>query len=116
MSTSGLQFPRSDGFGFIEAPRGALGHWIKIRRTSGKIENDQCIVASQCNAGPRDSADVPGPYEQSLQGHVLVDLKKPLEVLRTIHSFAPCIGCAVHILDADGEPLVQVDVNHVLAN
>jgi hydrogenase large subunit len=85
-------------------------------RTSGKIENYQCIVASQWNAGPRDSADVPGPYEQSLQGHVLADLKKPLEVLRTIHSFDPCIGCAVHILDADGEPLVQVDVNHVLAS
>ena len=108
--------PDKVGFGFTEAPRGALGHWIKINRTTGKIDNYQCIVASQWNAGPRDSNSVPGPYEQSLQGHVLADLKKPLEVLRTIHSFDPCIGCAVHILDPDGEPIVQLDVNHVLAS
>jgi hydrogenase large subunit len=67
---------------------------------------------SQWNAGARDSANVPGPYETALKGHVLVNLKQPLEVLRTIHSFAPCIGCAVHIRDPDGEPLVEVDINH----
>ncbi len=100
------------GFGFTEAPRGALGHWVKINGTTGKIDNYQCIVASQWNAGPRDSGGVAGPYETALKGHVLTDLKKPLEVLRTIHSFDPCIGCAVHIVDPNGEPLVQVNVNH----
>jgi hydrogenase large subunit len=104
--------PNTVGFGFTEAPRGALGHWIKINRTTGMIDNYQCVVASQWNAGPRDASNVPGPYETALNGHVLADLTKPLEVLRTIHSFDPCIGCAVHILDADGQPLIEVDINH----
>jgi hydrogenase large subunit len=106
------QWPVSVGFGFTEAPRGALGHWVKINRTTGKIDNYQCIVASQWNAGPRDAGNTEGPYERALVGHVLKDVTKPLEVLRTIHSFDPCIGCAVHIVDPDGNPLVQVDVNH----
>jgi hydrogenase large subunit len=100
------------GFGYTEAPRGALGHWIHIG-ADGMIANYQCVVASQWNAGPRDGNGITGPYEFALTGHVLADLKKPLEVLRTIHSFDPCIGCAVHILDPDGEPLVQVEVNHL---
>jgi hydrogenase large subunit len=104
--------PDKVGFGFTEAPRGALGHWVKINRTTGMIDNYQCIVASQWNAGPRDAANVPGPYETALKGHTLAKLNQPLEVLRTIHSFDPCIGCAVHILDADGQPLVEVDINH----
>lgn len=107
--------PDKVGFGFTEAPRGALGHWVKINRTTGMIDNYQCVVASQWNAGPRDGGGVAGPYEQALVGHDLADLSKPLEVLRTIHSFDPCIGCAVHILDADGKPLVQVDINHIAA-
>jgi hydrogenase large subunit len=101
------------GFGYTEAPRGALGHWIKIGG-DGMIANYQCVVASQWNAGPRDANGNVGPYELALKGHVLSDLKKPLEVLRTIHSFDPCIGCAVHILEPDGEPLVQVDINHAM--
>ena len=105
-------WPVKVGFGFTEAPRGALGHWVKINPTSGIIDNYQCVVASQWNAGPRDLTGAPGPYEEALQGHVLADLKRPLEVLRTIHSFDPCIGCAVHIVDPDGAPLVQIDVNH----
>lgn len=100
------------GFGYTEAPRGALGHWIHIG-ADGKIANYQCVVASQWNAGPRDGGGTAGPYEFALTGHVLANLQKPLEVLRTIHSFDPCIGCAVHILDPDGEPLVRVDVNHL---
>lgn len=106
------KLPDQVGFGFTEAPRGALGHWVKISRTTGMIENYQCIVASQWNAGPRDGANVPGPYETALKGHTLAKLDKPLEVLRTIHSFDPCIGCAVHILDAKGKPLIEVDINH----
>lgn len=105
-------WPVAVGFGFTEAPRGALGHWVKLNRTSGLIDNYQCVVASQWNAGPRDLDGTAGPYEEALRGHILTDLKKPLEVLRTIHSFDPCIGCAVHLLDPNGEPLVQVDVNH----
>lgn len=104
--------PNVVGFGFTEAPRGALGHWVKIDRTTGMISQYQCIVASQWNAGPRDGNNVPGPYETALKGHVLKDPTKPLEVLRTIHSFDPCIGCAVHILDAEGNPLVEVDIHH----
>jgi hydrogenase large subunit len=100
------------GFGYTEAPRGALGHWIQIG-ADGMISNYQCVVASQWNAGPRDGNGTAGPYEFALTGHVLADLKKPLEVLRTIHSFDPCIGCAVHILDPDGEPLVEIEVNHL---
>ncbi|GLI93442.1 nickel-dependent hydrogenase large subunit [Methylocystis echinoides] len=106
--------PDKVGFGFTEAPRGALGHWVKISRSTGMIENYQCIVASQWNAGPRDGASPPnpGPYETALMGHKLARLNQPLEVLRTIHSFDPCIGCAVHILDPEGKPLVEVDINH----
>jgi hydrogenase large subunit len=100
------------GFGYTEAPRGALGHWIQIG-ADGMISNYQCVVASQWNAGPRDGNGTVGPYEFALVGHKLADLKKPLEVLRTIHSFDPCIGCAVHILDPDGEPLVEIEVNHL---
>lgn len=100
------------GFGFTEAPRGALGHWIKIDPATSMIEKYECVVASQWNAGPRDVGGTPGPYEEALMGHVLADLNRPLEVLRTIHSFDPCIGCAVHILDPDGEPLSRVEVNH----
>jgi hydrogenase large subunit len=100
------------GFGFTEAPRGALGHWVKIDPATSMIEKYECVVASQWNAGPRDAGGTPGPYEEALTGHVLADLNRPLEVLRTIHSFDPCIGCAVHILDPDGEPLVKIAINH----
>lgn len=100
------------GVGFTEAPRGALGHWLTIE--NGKIKNYQCIVASQWNAGPRDANGVPGPYEKSLEGHTLADSKQPLEILRTIHSFDPCIGCAVHVTDANGEELIKVNVSTTL--
>ena len=69
-------------------------------------------IRDRWNAGPRDAKGIEGPYEHALVGHVLADVKKPLEVLRTIHSFDPCIGCAVHIVDSEGQPLVQVEVNH----
>lgn len=85
---------------------------MEINRTNGTIDNYQCIVASQWNAGPRDANGVEGPYERSLVGEKLADIAKPLEVLRTIHSFDPCIGCAVHIVDPDGKSLVEVDINH----
>ncbi len=103
-------FPKGEqmGFGFHEAPRGALSHWIVIR--DGKIANYQCVVPSTWNAGPRDDKDNPGPYEASLVGNPMADPELPLEVLRTIHSFDPCIACAVHMLDPAGREVTRVKV------
>jgi Ni,Fe-hydrogenase I large subunit len=94
------------GAGFHEAPRGALGHWVQIRR--GAIENYQCIVPSTWNAGPRDAKGQRGPYEEALVGTPMADPSKPLEILRTIHSFDPCIACGVHVVDARRREIVRV--------
>ena len=99
---------KAQGVGFMEAPRGGLAHWIVIE--DGKIANYQAVVPSTWNAGPRDSVGKPGPYEAALAGHKLHDPKQPLEILRTIHSFDPCIACAVHVTDPDGEELVNVKI------
>jgi hydrogenase large subunit len=101
-------FPKGiqQGFGFHEAPRGALSHWIVIQ--DGKIKNYQCVVPSTWNAGPRDDKDKAGPYEASLVGNPMAIPEQPLEVLRTIHSFDPCIACAVHMLDPEGKELFKV--------
>jgi hydrogenase large subunit len=96
------------GVGYMEAPRGALAHWIVIK--NGKIENYQAVVPSTWNAGPRDARGQPGPYEAALAGHKLHDPKQPIEILRTIHSFDPCIACAVHVTDPNGEELIKVKV------
>jgi len=97
------------GVGYMEAPRGALAHWIVIK--NGKIDNYQAVVPSTWNAGPRDPQGQPGPYEAALQdNHELHDPEQPVEILRTIHSFDPCIACAVHLTDPDGEELVNVKV------
>ena len=98
----------AQGVGIMEAPRGALSHWIVIK--DQKVDNYQAIVPSTWNAGPRDAQGNQGPYEAALKGHQLHDPKQPIEVLRTIHSFDPCIACAVHVTDPDGEELVQVKV------
>ncbi len=97
------------GVGFMEAPRGALAHWVVIKGT--KIDNYQAVVPSTWNAGPRDPKGQPGPYEAALMDrHTLADPKQPLEIQRTIHSFDPCIACAVHVVDPNGEELVQIKV------
>ena len=97
------------GVGFMEAPRGGLAHWIVIENE--KISNYQAVVPSTWNAGPRDGQGQPGPYEAALEdNHELHDPKQPIEILRTIHSFDPCIACAVHVTDPDGEELVKVKV------
>ncbi len=97
------------GVGFMEAPRGALGHWIVIE--NGKIANYQAVVPSTWNAGPRDSNGQPGAYEAALQdNHQLADVKQPVEILRTIHSFDPCIACAVHLSDEEGKEMLQLQV------
>lgn len=101
-------FPKGEqkGFGFHEAPRGALSHWIVIK--DGKIKNYQAVVPSTWNAGPRNSMDAPGPYESSLIGNPVTDSEKPLEVLRTVHSFDPCLACAIHLFDKDQNEIVKV--------
>ena len=97
------------GVGFMEAPRGALAHYIVIK--DGLIDNYQAVVPSTWNAGPRDTAGQPGAYEAALMDrHALADPKQPLEIQRTIHSFDPCIACAVHVVDPDGEELMQLAV------
>ena len=97
------------GVGVMEAPRGGLAHWIVIK--NGKIDNYQAVVPSTWNAGPRDAEGQPGPYEAALEdNHVLHDPQQPVEILRTIHSFDPCIACAVHVTDPNGEELVKVKV------
>ncbi|HPF69426.1 MAG TPA: nickel-dependent hydrogenase large subunit, partial [Candidatus Krumholzibacteria bacterium] len=99
---------RQMGFGFHEAPRGTLSHFVVIQ--DGKIENYQAVVPSTWNAGPRDGQGRPGPYESSLVGNPIADAERPLEVLRTIHSFDPCLACAVHTLDPEGRELGTVRV------
>jgi len=99
---------RAQGVGHMEAPRGALGHWIVIE--DGKTANYQAVVPSTWNAGPRDTRDQPGPYEAALAGHTLHDPAQPIEILRTVHSFDPCIACAVHLFDPNGEEAISVKV------
>jgi Ni,Fe-hydrogenase I large subunit len=94
------------GAGFHEAPRGALGHWVHIK--DGRIENYQCVVPSTWNAGPRDSQGKPGPYEAALIGTPVADPNRPVEILRTVHSFDPCLACGVHVVDAAGKEIVKV--------
>jgi len=103
-------FPKGEvrGFGFHEAPRGTLSHWAVIE--DGKIQNYQAVVPSTWNAGPRDGKGQMGPYEASLVGNPIADPEKPLEALRTIHSFDPCLACAIHTVDADGKELARVKV------
>ena len=97
------------GYGFHEAPRGALGHWIKIK--DQKILNYQAVVPSTWNASPRDAKGQRGPYEAALVGTPVADQNKPLEILRTIHSFDPCLACAVHVMDVNGNEVVKVKVS-----
>lgn len=97
------------GYGFHEAPRGALGHWIKIK--DQKILNYQAVVPSTWNASPRDAKGQRGPYEAALVGTPVADPNKPLEILRTIHSFDPCLACAVHVMDVNGNEVVKVKVS-----
>ena len=102
------EFPKGEqrGFGFHEAPRGTLSHWVVIE--NGKIANYQAVVPSTWNAGPRDDKGQPGPYEASLLGNPVADAEHPLEVVRTVHSFDPCLACAVHTHDTEGHEIARV--------
>ena len=96
------------GVGHVEAPRGSLGHWVHIKDT--KIENYQAVVPTTWNASPRDPAGNIGAYEAALLGTPMANAEQPLEILRTIHSFDPCLACSTHVMSPDGEELATVKV------
>ena len=96
------------GVGFMEAPRGGLAHWISIK--DGKTENYQMVVPSTWNASPRDPNNQLSAYESALIGTPIADPKNPLEILRTIHSFDPCLACAVHLYDEHGNNVSHIEV------
>jgi hydrogenase large subunit len=104
------QFPQQEimGVGMHEAPRGTLSHWVVIDKRA--FSNYQAVVPTTWNASPRDQKGNPGPYESSLLANPVADPAKPLEVLRTVHSFDPCMACACHTLDASGREIAQVKV------
>ncbi|MCG9731591.1 nickel-dependent hydrogenase large subunit [Shewanella sp. Isolate13] len=97
------------GHAMIEAPRGMLSHWIRIK--NGLVENYQAVVPTTWNAGPVDANGQMGPYEASLIGLKLEDPTKPLEVIRIIHSFDPCMACAVHVMDYKGQNLGEFKID-----
>ncbi len=94
------------GYGLNDVPRGSLGHWIQIENK--KIKNYQYVVPSTWNLGPRDEKGKLGPVEESLIGTPVADPKKPLEILRTVHSFDPCIACGVHVIDPDSNQVYKI--------
>jgi hydrogenase large subunit len=94
------------GIGLTEAPRGALGHWVRI--TAGQIERYQVITPTCWNASPKDGQAIPGPVEQALIGTPVQDPDRPIEALRVIHSFDPCVSCAVHVINAKRKKSLRV--------
>ena len=104
------EFPSGEieGVGVHEAPRGLLSHWTVIK--NGKIDNYQAVVPSTWNASPRDAKGVRGPYEASLLHNPIADPVRPLEAIRTIHSFDPCMACACHTFDPEGNAVATVKV------
>lgn len=96
------------GVGFTEAPRGALAHWIKIKDT--KIDNYQCVVPTTWNGSPRDAEGNIGAFEASLMNTKVERAEEPVEILRTLHSFDPCLACSTHVMGPDGEELTEVKV------
>ncbi|MFW6108256.1 MAG: nickel-dependent hydrogenase large subunit [bacterium] len=92
-----------DGCGLVDAPRGAVGHWIQVR--DGKIHNYQLVVPTTWNASPQDDQDQPGPIEQALMNTPIRDPENPFEVVRIVRSFDPCLACAVHVATPRGRSL-----------
>lgn len=97
---------KAQGVGWVEAPRGALGHWIDIE--NGKTKNYQAVVPTTWNASPRDKGNKLGAYEAALKGTPLLDKKQPLEILRIVHSFDPCLACAVHLTDLEDQKTTEI--------
>ena len=98
----------AQGVGNVAAPRGALGHWIKIK--NGKIENYQCVVPTTWNGSPRDPAGNIGAFEACLMNTPVERPNEPVEILRSLHSFDPCLACSTHVMGPDGEELTTVKV------
>jgi hydrogenase large subunit len=96
------------GVGTVAAPRGALGHWIRIK--DGRIENYQCVVPTTWNGSPRDTKGQIGAFEASLMNTPMVNPEQPVEILRTLHSFDPCLACSTHVMSPDGQELTTVKV------
>jgi hydrogenase large subunit len=96
------------GVGTVAAPRGALGHWIKIK--DGRIENYQCVVPTTWNGSPRDTKGQIGAFEASLMNTPMVNPEQPVEILRTLHSFDPCLACSTHVMSPDGQEMATVKV------
>jgi hydrogenase large subunit len=96
------------GYGLFEAPRGSLGHWVEIENTL--VKNYQAVVPTTWNAGPRDAKGQRGPYETALLKTPVADPERPLEILRTVHSFDPCLACAVHVVDARGRTYARREI------
>lgn len=96
------------GVGFTEAPRGALAHWIKIKDT--KIDNYQCVVPTTWNGSPRDPKGNIGAFEAALMNTPMADPNQPLEIIRTLHSFDPCLACSTHVMSPDGQEMATVTV------
>ena len=96
----------AEGVGLVEAPRGALAHWIRIK--NGAIDNYQLVVPTTWNGSPRDAKSVRSAFEESLIGTPVANLEQPVEIIRTLHSFDPCLACAVHLYDPQGKHLHQV--------
>lgn len=97
---------KAQGVGWAEAPRGALGHWIDIE--NGKTKNYQAVVPSTWNASPRDQHNILGAYEAALKGAKLLKKEQPLEIMRIIHSFDPCLACAVHLTDLQTKNTTEI--------
>ncbi len=97
------------GVGMGDVPRGMLSHWVRIK--NGVVENYQAVVPSTWNAGPIDAKGVKGPYEADLVGLKIADITQPLEIIRIIHSYDPCIACAVHVMDTQGNKLSEYKVD-----
>jgi hydrogenase large subunit len=98
----------AEGMGITDAPRGALGHWVKIK--DSKIENYQLVVPTTWNGSPKDDRGQPGPVEQSLIGTRVRDAENPFELVRIVRSFDPCLACAIHLVNAKGRSLELVEI------
>jgi hydrogenase large subunit len=96
----------AEGVGLVEAPRGSLAHWIKIH--DAKIDNYQLVVPTTWNGSPRDAKGQRSSFEASLIGTPVAKIDEPVEIIRTIHSFDPCLACAVHLYDPQGRHISQV--------
>jgi hydrogenase large subunit len=97
----GPTYGTATGIGLTEAPRGALGHWMHV--TNGTIDRYQIVTPTAWNASPQDDTSQSGPIEQALVGTPIADVNQPIEVLRVVHSFDPCMACSVHLVKPNGQ-------------